>query len=112
LLPLIRRPKLDAGSPLDYKKEMARMVHCVKLGKELEGFEKAPLKGLVGQRIFDSVSREAWRLWLEHSKMIINEYRIDVVSPAGQKIWMDELDKYFFGEGSQLPPDFNPQKAK
>jgi Fe-S cluster biosynthesis and repair protein YggX len=91
---------------------MARTVHCVKFDKEMEGLEKPPLKGPVGQRVFDSVSKEAWRLWLEHSKMLVNEYRIDLISPAGQKTWMDELEKYFFGEGSQLPPDFNPQKAK
>ena len=91
---------------------MARTVHCVKFNKEMEGLEKPPLKGPVGQRVFENVSKEAWRLWLEHSKMLVNEYRIDLISPAGQKMWMDELEKYFFGEGSQLPPDFNPQKAK
>jgi Fe-S cluster biosynthesis and repair protein YggX len=107
-----KRPKLDAGSLLDYLSPMARTVHCVKFNKEMEGLEKPPLKGPVGQRIFDNVSKEAWRLWLEHSKMLVNEYRIDLVSPAGQKMWMDELEKYFFGEGSQLPPDYNPQKTK
>ena len=91
---------------------MARTVHCVKFNKEMEGLEKPPLKGPVGQRVFDNVSKEAWRLWLEHSKMLVNEYRIDLISPAGQKMWMDELEKYFFGEGSQLPPDYNPAKSK
>ncbi len=91
---------------------MPRMVQCVKLGREAEGLEKAPLKGEVGQKIFDSVSKEAWRMWLEHSKMLINEYRLDVTSEQGQKLWMDELDKYFFGEGSQLPADYVPQQQK
>jgi Fe-S cluster biosynthesis and repair protein YggX len=107
-----KRPKVDAGSLLDYPSAMARTVHCVKFNKEMEGLEKPPLKGPVGQRVFDTVSKEAWHLWLEHSKMLVNEYRIDLISPAGQKMWMDELEKYFFGEGSQLPPDYNPQKAK
>ncbi len=91
---------------------MARMVQCVKLGREAEGLEKPPLKGEVGQKIFDSVSKEAWRMWLEHSKMLINEYRLDVTSTHGQQIWMTELDKYFFGEGSALPADFVPQQQK
>jgi Fe-S cluster biosynthesis and repair protein YggX len=30
---------------------MARMVHCVKLGREAEGLEKPPLKGDVGKRL-------------------------------------------------------------
>ncbi len=52
-------------------------------------------------------------MWLEHSKMLINEFRLDLMSESGQRIWMTELEKYFFGEGAQLPPDFvAPTKAK
>ena len=91
---------------------MARMVQCAKLGREAEGLDRPPLKGDLGQKVFDNVSKEAWRMWLEHSKMLINEYRLDLTSEQGQKIWMDELDKYFFGEGSKLPPDYQPQKTK
>jgi Fe-S cluster biosynthesis and repair protein YggX len=87
---------------------MSRTVHCVKLGREAEGLEKPPLKGEVGQRIFEHVSKEAWRMWLEHSKMLINEFRLDVTSEHGQRIWYTEMDKYFFGEGSAAPPDFVP----
>jgi Fe-S cluster biosynthesis and repair protein YggX len=87
---------------------MSRTVHCVKLGREAEGLEKPPFKGAVGQRIFDNVSREAWRMWLDHSKMLINEYRLDLTSQQGQQIWMAEVEKYFFGDGSAAPPDFVP----
>jgi Fe-S cluster biosynthesis and repair protein YggX len=85
---------------------MARMVHCVKLGRDAEGLEKQPFKGEMGKKIFDHISKEAWRAWLEHSKMIVNEYRLDLTSEHGQKVWMTEVDRYFFGEGSALPPDF------
>ena len=53
---------------------MARTVHCVKLDKDLDGLEKAPFRGDLGQRVFDNVSAQAWRSWLEHSQMLINEY--------------------------------------
>lgn len=88
------------------------MVQCVKFGKEMEGLEKAPIKNEMGERVFETVSKEAWGMWLEHSKMLINEYRLDLTSDQGQKVWMDELEKYFFGEGSQLPPDFVAQQTK
>ena len=91
---------------------MARMVKCVKLGKELPGVAYKPLDNELGQKIWDSVSMEAWRMWLEHSKMLINEYRLDLVSPQAQKVLTAEMDKYFFGEGAQLPPDFKPPAAK
>lgn len=84
------------------------MVQCVKLGREAEGLDKPPFKGELGQKVFDSVSKEAWRMWLEHSKMIINEFRLDLTSEQGQRVWMTELERYFYGEGSALPPEFKP----
>lgn len=85
---------------------MSRLVQCIKLGQELPALEKPPFKGDLGQRVFEQVSQQAWRSWLEHSKMLINEYRLDLVSEHGQRIWMSELEKYFFGDGSALPPEF------
>jgi Fe-S cluster biosynthesis and repair protein YggX len=85
---------------------MARTVHCVKLDKDLDGMEKVPFRGDLGQRIFDSVSAQAWKGWLEHSKMLINEYRLDLTSESGQRLWMTECEKYFFGEGSAAPAEF------
>ena len=91
---------------------MARTVQCIKLHKELEGLEKPPFKGELGQRVFDTVSKEAWRQWLEHSKMLINEYRLDLMSPRAQEILREQCEQFFFGEGSQLPPDYVAPKAK
>ena len=90
----------------------ARVIQCVKFGKPMEGLAKPPLKGELGQKISDSVSKEAWRMWLEHSKMLINEFRLDLMSESGQRVWMTELEKYFWGEGSTLPPDYVPTKSK
>ncbi|HTM43648.1 MAG TPA: oxidative damage protection protein [Polyangiaceae bacterium] len=87
---------------------MSRQVQCVKLGVLSEGLEKPPFKGELGQRLFNNVSQQAWKAWLEHSKMLINEYRLDLVSEAGQRIWMKECEKYFFGEGSSLPAEYKP----
>ena len=87
---------------------MAATVHCVKLDKDLEGLEKAPFRGPLGERILASVSAQAWRSWLEHSKMLINEYRLDLTSETGQRLWMTECEKFFFGEGSAAPPEFKP----
>ncbi|MBM4363796.1 MAG: oxidative damage protection protein [Deltaproteobacteria bacterium] len=87
---------------------MSRIVHCAKLGRAAEGLDRPPFKGPFGARIFEQISREAWRSWLEHSKMLVNEYRLDLTSEHGQRIWMGECEKYFFGEGSELPPEFKP----
>jgi Fe-S cluster biosynthesis and repair protein YggX len=89
---------------------MAQTVQCIKLNREAEGLEKAPFKGPLGERIVQNVSALAWRMWLEHSKMLINEYRLDLTSEMGQRLWMTECEKYFFGDGSAAPAEFVPEQ--
>ena len=85
---------------------MARMVHCVKLGCEAEGLEKPPYPGELGQRIFENVSREAWQQWLGHQTMLINEYRLVPFEPKARQFLVSEMEKYFFGTGSDTPQGF------
>lgn len=83
---------------------MARMVKCVKLGKELPGMKWKPFDDELGQRLFDNVSQEAWSMWLEHSKMLINEYRLDLMSARAQQILREQMEQFFFGQGQAAPP--------
>ena len=87
---------------------MTRMVQCVKLGKEAEGLERAPYPGELGKRIFDSVSKEAWQAWLRHQTILINENRLSPMDPAHRAFLEKEMEKFFFGEGSELPNAFTP----
>src|SRR5207244_10297481 len=77
---------------------MPRMVKCVKLGKELPGLEFKPFNNELGQRIYDSVSQEAWKMWLEHFKMIMNEYRLGRVG-AGQPGPLRSMREVFLRRG-------------
>ena len=88
-----------------------RIVQCAKLSRPLPGIDEAPFPNDLGQRIFDNISKEAWKMWLEHSKMLINEYRIDLASMEGYQFLLKRCEDFFFGEGSALPPDFVPQAA-
>jgi Fe-S cluster biosynthesis and repair protein YggX len=88
----------------------ARMVFCAKLQKELQGLDEIPFDGHpLGKRIYDSVSKEAWRQWVEHMKMIMNEYRLNLGNPEAQEFLLKQMEEYFFGKGSELPPDYKPQ---
>jgi Fe-S cluster biosynthesis and repair protein YggX len=89
-----------------------RMVKCVKFGKEMPGLEEPPFEGELGQKIFDNVSEEAWRLWGEHAKMIINEYRLNPADKKAQEVIVHHMEEFFWGQGAQLPPDFVPPKQK
>jgi Fe-S cluster biosynthesis and repair protein YggX len=87
---------------------MPRTVRCVKLGQELPGIAYKPFNNDLGQRIFDNVSQQAWMQWIEFSKRIVNEYRIDLASAAGQKLLLEQAEQFFFGTGGSNPPDFVP----
>ena len=88
---------------------MSRMVMCVKLGQKLEGLDKPPIKGELGQRVFENVSKEGWKLWVSHSTMIVNEYRLELGTPEANRIWLAELEKFFFGDGAKPPEGFVPE---
>ena len=88
---------------------MARTVQCIKLGKAAEGLDFAPYPGELGQRIFDNVSRQAWQQWLAHQTMLINEMRLTPVNPEHRKMLAAEMEKYFFGEGSDKPAGYVPK---
>jgi len=89
-----------------------RTVFCVKYQKEMEGMSYQPFDDELGKRIYDNVSQDGWKLWLEHSKMIINEYRLDLVSPEAQQLLRNQMEQFFFGEGAALPPGFVPPPQK
>ena len=88
---------------------MSRMVQCVKLHKEAEGLDRAPYPGELGQKIFDNVSREAWKLWLGQQTILMNENRLSPINPQHRKFLEEQMEKFFFGEGAEVPEAFNPR---
>jgi Fe-S cluster biosynthesis and repair protein YggX len=89
---------------------MARTVHCVLLQREAPGLERPPYPGPLGQRIFEHVSKEGWERWRSHQVMLINEYRLTPVEPKARKFLEGEMEKFFFGAGSDRPAEFRPRE--
>jgi Fe-S cluster biosynthesis and repair protein YggX len=89
-----------------------RMVFCVKLQREMEGLDEIPFEGHpLGRKIYENVSKEAWRVWVERMKMIMNEYRLNLGTREAQEFLIQQMDNYFFGEGAATPPDYVPPTA-
>lgn len=89
---------------------MVRMVNCVKLGKEAEGLDRPTLPGELGQRIFDSVSKEAWQQWMTQQTMLINENRLSLVKPEDRAFLAKEMESFFFDGGTATPEGYTPPK--
>jgi Fe-S cluster biosynthesis and repair protein YggX len=79
------------------------------LKKEAEGLDYAPYPGELGQRIYDSVSKEAWQRWLGHQTMLINENRLTPIEPEARQFLATEMDKFFFSGGSEKPKEYVPE---
>lgn len=85
---------------------MTKLVTCIKTGIEGPALAKPPFPGELGQRIFDHVSQQGWELWVNHQTMLINEYRLSMIEPKARQFLKEEMEKFFFGEGSQKPQGF------
>jgi Fe-S cluster biosynthesis and repair protein YggX len=84
------------------------MVKCPKLGREAEGLDYPPYPGELGQRIFENVSKEAWKAWLEHQKMLVNENRLNLADVKARKYLAEQMEKHFFGTGADIAAGYVP----
>ena len=89
-----------------------RLVFCKKFQKELPGLDSPPWPGELGQRIYENISAQAWKLWEDRMKMILNEYRLMPWQKEAQELVAKHMEDFFFGEGAALPPGYIPQQTK
>ena len=87
---------------------MARMVKCIKLGREAEGLDFPPYPGDLGKRLWENVSKEAWQQWIKHQTMLINENRLNLADSAERKYLAEQLEKHFFGGGADAAAGYVP----
>jgi Fe-S cluster biosynthesis and repair protein YggX len=88
---------------------MSHMVNCVVLKKEAEGLDKAPYPGELGQRIYENASKEAWQMWMKQQTMLMNENRLSPIDPKHRQFLVEEMEKFFFGEGSAKVEGYSPE---
>ena len=64
----------------------------------MDGLDKPPYPGALGQRVFDQISAQAWQMWLGHQTMLINEYRLNVIEPQARQFLENEMRQFLFDE--------------
>jgi Fe-S cluster biosynthesis and repair protein YggX len=90
---------------------MARTVQCAKLGRELPGLDAPPFPGELGQRVYDHISQQAWDMWQEQTKVIINHYGLVLADPEARRFLREQMEEFFFGPGAQMPEGWTPTAA-
>ena len=89
---------------------MTRTVMCRKYQREMEGLAQPPFPGARGQKIFDSVSKQAWQEWLAHQTMLINERRLNMLDRTTRAFLEEEMDKFFANEEVAKADGYVPPK--
>ena len=93
---------------------MTRIIFCRILKQEAEGLDQPPHPGALGQRIYEEVSKEGWKKWLERLAIIINENRLSTADPRSVELIEKHMIGFLFDEGEMggLPTGFTPPGAK
>lgn len=95
----------------DTYEENARMAHMVqdsRYKKEMEGLDEPPFDSDFGNKVFHNVSKQSWQEWVDRQKMLLNEYRLQPWTREAQEFLVEQMEQFFFGEGSALPQDYIP----
>jgi Fe-S cluster biosynthesis and repair protein YggX len=88
---------------------MSKQVFCSKLKQESEGMDAPPFPGALGEKIFNNISNEAWKMWLSHQTMLINEYRLSLMDAKAREFLLTEMDNFLFNGGSATPTGYTPE---
>jgi len=91
---------------------MSRTVICRRYQKELEGLEKPPFPGALGQDVYENVSKQAWLEWLEHQTRIINEQHLNMMDMTSRKYLQGQMSKYFEGEEVDQAEGYKPEDSE
>lgn len=94
------------------EEEKQYLVNCVKLGRELPGMDKPPRNDDLGKRIFENVSAQGWKMWLEQQTLLINHYGLNMVDPDARDFLAKQLEEFFFGDGAKVPDDWIPEDER
>ncbi len=91
---------------------MSRLVSCVVLNREAPGLSRVPYPGELGQRIFNTVSDEGWKKWVEHQTMVINDNGLSTLDPTSLQLLEKHMMSFLFNEGELANQGFTPPPAK
>ena len=65
-----------------------------------------PLPGDKGNYIYNNVSQRAWRDWLNHQTMLINEKRLILANAKDRSYLMEQMDKFLHNEDFDIPAGY------
>ena len=96
-------------------------VYCAKLKKDAPGLDTDDLQDQLAldmvesvggqalrQRVYETISQEAWALWKARLTMLMNEYRLNMMDPQTDDFIRQHMEAFLFGEDAPPPPGYVP----
>ena len=90
---------------------MSRSVFCRKYQREMEALAQPPFPGARGQRVFESVSKQAWQEWIAHQTLLINERRLNMMDRTARAFLEEEMEKFLANESVTQAEGYVPPPA-
>lgn len=75
---------------------MSRIIFCKFLKKKAEGQEYQIYPGTLGKRIYNEISKLAWKMWISKQTMIINEKKLNMLNLNDRKIIEKYMKNFLF----------------
>lgn len=75
------------------------VVQCAKLGMELEALDRPPFPGPLGERIYQEISKQGYKLWQQRAGMIINHYGLNLADPNAHEMLFQQMEEFLFTAG-------------
>jgi len=91
-------------------KIMTKKILCQKLKIEAEALSKAPFPGELGLKILNNISKQAWKEWINHQTMLINEYRLSMIEAKARQFLKEEMNKFLFEDSAEKPAGYTPSE--
>lgn len=95
---LLRGIGLTPPDPAAEGREVGRSATgewiCSRCGQPGEAVEKPPLPGERGQQITSLICQSCWKEWMDMSVKVINEYRLNLATEDGNRIWESHMIEF------------------
>ncbi|QCI16200.1 oxidative damage protection protein [Buchnera aphidicola] len=77
---------------------MKRIIFCTFLKTKSEGQDFQEYPGELGKKIYNEISKQAWKKWLEKQTILINENKLNMSKLEDRKKIEKEMKLFLFHE--------------
>lgn len=82
---------------------------CKATGRRSKQLSEPPMRGKLGQWIYDNIGEETWKQWIAQGTKVINELRLDFSKVEDQKVY-DQYMCEFLGIDEELHSQLTQEK--